>query len=154
MKKFLVFLLCVSALWACNNAESNKKEQVPASKEHSSLHEKRQATLALNNGAKWKSDESTYHNVAQLKAITRHFHENKNKSLKDYIALGNALQTGLDKMIKECRMQGVDHDALHLWLEPLMKNVADLKKAANEEEASKAFTGINERLGMYTQYFE
>ncbi|HYK56544.1 MAG TPA: hypothetical protein VEV15_08680, partial [Flavisolibacter sp.] len=148
------FLLCVSTLWACNNAESNKKEEATTFEDHASPHEEARATLILNNGAKWKSDESTNSNVAQLKAVTSRFHENKNKSLADYITAGNELQTGVDKMIKECRMQGADHDALHLWLEPLMKNVAALKKAASEQEASQALAGITARLDMYTQYFE
>ncbi len=78
----------------------------------------------------------------------------KTNLLQIILAAGNELQTGVDKMIKECRMQGADHDALHLWLEPLMKNVAALKKAASEQEASQALAGITERLDMYTQYFE
>ncbi len=81
-----MFLLCVSTLWACNNAESNKKEEATTSEDHASPHEEAPATLVLNNGAKWKSDESTNSNVAQLKAVTSRFHENKNKSLADYIS--------------------------------------------------------------------
>jgi hypothetical protein len=154
MKKFLVFLLCISTLWACNNAESNNKEEATTFEEHASRHEEGQATLTLNNGAKWKSDESTNNNVAQLKAITSRFNENGNTSLADYTSVGTELQTGVDKMINECRMQGADHDALHIWLGPLVKNVTDLRNAANEKEAAKLLAGIKERLNMYTQYFE
>jgi phage-related tail protein len=38
------------------------------------------------------------------------FSENKSKSLSDFQTAAGELQTGLDKMIKECRMQGADHD--------------------------------------------
>lgn len=154
MKKFLVFLLCVSTLWACRNAESNKKEEAAASAEHAPRHEEGQATLTLNSGAKWKSDESTNNNVAEVKTIASRFNENKNSSLADYTVVGNELQAGMDKVIKECRMQGADHDALHLWLEPLLKNITGLRKAANETEAAGFFAEINERLQLYDQYFE
>jgi len=57
-------------------------------------------------------------------------------------------------MVKECRMQGADHKALHQWLEPLIKNVGQLKKASDEKEASTLMNEISEQLTNYHQYFE
>ncbi|HTM92143.1 MAG TPA: hypothetical protein VL095_06990 [Flavisolibacter sp.] len=149
MKKLLI-LLCISSLFACTNAGTEKKETIQAPEE--THHEATE--LALNNGARWKSDESTNKNVAELEAITDRFTTNQPKLTADFTSVANELQTGLDKMIKECRMQGADHEALHQWLEPLMKNVNELKKANDEKEASKLFNEISEQLINYHQYFE
>ena len=149
MKKFLI-LLCISSLLACTNAGIEKKETIQATEEAHYETSK----LALNNGTKWKSDESTNKNVAELETITDRFTTSQPKLTADFTSVANELQAGLDKMIKECRMQGADHEALHQWLEPLMKDVNELKKANDEKEASKLFNEISEQLNNYHQYFE
>ena len=151
MKKGLI-LLCISSLFACNNAAENKEESVQTT-EDAHPHEKA-STPALNNGAKWKSDESTNRNVAELEAIVNKFNTTQPKLTADFINVANELQNGIDKMIKECRMEGPDHEALHQWLEPLLENVAALKKATTEKEALKLFDSIREQLETYHQYFE
>ena len=152
MKKFLFWLLCASIFWACNNSSLKSDE---AAKPVETLHEhnKVQSTLALNNGAKWKADESTNNNVAELKLIVDRFGENESKFVADYSAVADKLQTGLDTLIKQCRMQGADHDALHLWLYPLLQNVKQLKTATTESEASKLFGELKARVYAYSQYF-
>ena len=153
MKYFLFLLLCTSIFWACNNAGPKKEE---AAKPVETLHEhdEKKSTLELNNGAKWNADESTNNNVADLKLIVDRFAESKSKSVADYTALANELQSSLDTLIKECRMQGADHDALHQWLQPLIEDVNRLKTATTEPEASKLFDEINDKVSAYKQYFE
>lgn len=152
MKKLLM-LLFTSSLLACNNAE-NKKGQTGISTEDAHYPATSATTLALNNGAKWKADESTNKNVSELKMIAKRLNENKSKTLVDYATVANELQTGLDKMIKQCRMQGPDHEALHQWLEPLLQNVANMEKATDEKKASGFFNTIEGQLKIYHQYFE
>lgn len=152
MKNFLVLLLCLSTLLACNNPENKKTEAVQPTED--SDHSNEAPALALNNGARWKSDENTNRNESALEAIVNRLNEKKTKALAYYIAAANELQAGLDKMISECLMQGPDHEALHQWLEPLLEKVDNLKKATNEKRASKLFRGINDRLKSYHQYFE
>lgn len=151
MKRILMLLLCLSSLLACNHDEPNKEKGDTT--EHNHQHSEA-PMLTLNNGAKWNSDESTNKNVSELETIIHRWHGNTNKVLPDYQTAGNELQAGLDKMIRECRMKGPDHDALHLWLEPLLKNVRDLKKASREKEAAAVFHQIDERIKNYHQYFE
>ena len=74
--------------------------------------------------------------------------------MEDYSVLAADLQAGLDKMVKECRMKGADHDALHLWLEPLMKDVTNLKNSKTQDEAAGLFAKINEQVNIYNSYFE
>lgn len=152
MKKLLM-LLFTSSLLACNNAE-NKKGQTGLSTEDAHYPATSATTLALNNGAKWKADESTNKNVSELKTIAKRLNDNKSKTLVDYTTAASELQTGLDKMIKQCRMQGPDHEALHQWLKPLLEDVTNLKKATDEKKASEFFSAVSERLKIYHQYFE
>lgn len=150
MKKLLI-LLCISSLLACTNAETEKEETLQTTRD---THHDEATTLALNNGAKWKSDENTNKNVAELEATVSRTTVNQPKLTADFTTIADSLQTGLDKMVKECRMQGPDHQALHQWLEPLMKNVKELKAAGNEDQASKLISNINQQLNEYHQYFE
>jgi len=137
-------------LLACNNTTTEKKEATPeVDHQHSEV-----TTLKLNNGVKWKTDESTNKNVAELEAIANRFHNDTTKQVADFTAFANEMQTGLDKMIRECRMQGADHEALHQWLEPLLNNVGALKKAVDKKEGPKLFEEIRERLQNFHQYFE
>ena len=151
MKNHLTILLFASLLWACNDTLIEKEEAVSVAE---ALHRHDDApTLALNNEAKWKADENTNRNVAELEAVAGRFNRKESKIVADYAAAGNEWKTGLDKMIKECRMKGADHDALHKWLEPLLKKVNSLQQATTKVEASKLYNEICGQLSVYHQYF-
>jgi hypothetical protein len=151
MQKPLMILMLSSLLWACNSGISPAHETAT----HSDAHGHEHATaLALNNGQKWQSDAPTNKNVADMRTIAQDFSVEPHTSLSDYQILAGDLQKGLDKMIQECKMSGLAHDALHLWLEPLLKDVNELKQADDTTSAEKIFHAINERLGLYAQYFE
>ncbi|HZX59359.1 MAG TPA: hypothetical protein VFE54_11560 [Mucilaginibacter sp.] len=111
-------------------------------------------TLVLNNGAKWKVDKTTNANVKNLKTIVQGFGNGKNASLNAYHKTAGDLQSGLNKMISECKMKGPDHLALHKWLEPLMEQVAKLKQASTVPIAVKSFQAVKLQLDRYDQYFE
>lgn len=150
MKKLLI-LLCISSLLACTNSGTGKTESVQTTAEE---HPQEPQTLGLNNGSKWKSDDVTNKNVTELETTVKQFTNNQPKTLADFSRVANELQTGLDKMISECRMHGAEHEALHQWLEPLIINVSQLKKASEEKEALKLLAEINEQLKNYHQYFD
>lgn len=150
MKRLLI-LFCISSLLACTNSKTGNKETIQATAEE---HQHEAQKLSLNKGAKWNSDETTNKNVTELETILHRFADKQPKLTADFISVANELQTGLDKMIKECRMQGEDHEALHQWLEPLIENVGQLKKASDEKKASTLVDEISEQLNNYHQYFE
>jgi hypothetical protein len=150
MKKFLTIWV-LSILLACNDAGDNKAKNVVEDRHEKHAGDK---TLQLNNGKKWQADSSTNNNVSNLQAVIQQFYNNNNLSLPAYKITGGELQAGLDKMVRECRMKGPDHDALHLWLVPLMQQVKDLNKAATTEEANLIFTGIDQHINQYNQFFQ
>ncbi|HRN54898.1 MAG TPA: hypothetical protein PLL71_00525 [Agriterribacter sp.] len=144
-----MILLLTGLLWACNSGTSHDSEALADPGHHG--HE---AALTLNNGQKWNADAATSENVTAIRTLAQNFAVEPHTSLSDYGILASDLQKGLDKMIRECKMSGPDHDALHLWLEPLLRDVNELKKADNNASAERIVHAIDERLDLYTQYFE
>ena len=150
----LVSLILTSTLLA--NANNLHAQKIPAinSSTGKHQHEISSEKLVLNNGAKWKVDRTTNDNVNNLKQIFKGFNTGTDKSLKAYKKAGDDLQNGLAKMIKECRMEGPNHLALHKWLEPLMAQVAKLKQASTNAAAARSTNFIQLQLNRYTNFFE
>lgn len=109
------------------------------------------AQLSLNNGAKWKADSITNAHVTALLQIAQ---ANNLQTLADYQNAGNTFQSELNNLIKDCRMQGPDHDALHKWLEPLLASNKKLLEAENQDAASAIFNEQKEHIQLYFSYFE
>ncbi len=156
MKRSLLMVVAISILFSCNTQDNKENKDVgPAiEKEHENHSDKENGGLSLNNGNKWKADTSTNNNVKALLVIVDELNTRKDKTLINYHNAAAGLQSGLEKMIKECRMQGADHDALHKWLEPLMKQVSSFQKATTEEQAEEQFHNIHEQLNLYEKHFE
>lgn len=155
MKRSLFAILVLFVLAGCKeNAEKDKNPaaEVHATDEHGT--EDKTETIALNNGSKWKADSSTNANVRNLQLVVDKFDASAGKSLADFTVTAADLQSGLDKLVGECRMKGPDHDALHKWLEPLIGQVKKLKETGNEQEAAQQVKAIHEQLKLYPQYFE
>lgn len=140
--KQLTIIILLSAAFFMGNAQG-LHQQVPVSEK-----------LVLNNGAKWKVDQPTSNNVTHLLQIVKVANAKTVKTLTDYHQVGTALQTGINKMIKECRMKGSDHLALHKWLEPLMEQVAKINRAPNKASAKKCFDEIKDHLNIFNRYFQ
>jgi hypothetical protein len=141
MKQFTIILLLFATFFLGN--ARGLHQQVPASEK-----------LVLNNGAKWKVDKSTSNNVTNLQWVINAAGGKTAKSLPDYRKAGITLQQGIAKMIRECRMKGADHLALHKWLEPLMDQVAKLNRASNATVAARSFDTIIAQLNLFNQYFQ
>jgi hypothetical protein len=72
----------------------------------------------------------------------------------DFHTVADELQSGLNKVMKECRMKGADHEALHHWLEPILMEVKDLKAVMHIGDGNKSFEKIYQQLTVYKHYFE
>ncbi len=151
MKYVLLVLLSTGMLLACQSA-NDKKENAPADSATAvhDQHAEHLEGLALNNGAKWQADSITRVNVILLQKTIA---DAKTANTANYLQTAAALQEGLNKMVKECTMQGPDHDALHKWLEPLMEKVKTLKQADTAEKASAILADIEKHLDLFTLYF-
>jgi len=149
MKKSIILFIYITLLFACNQSS----DKVEADEQHS--HDQVQATeLSLNNGAKWKADSITNNNVLNLHTVADNFRIKSSPSASDYQILSNDLNNALNKMIKECKMTGPDHQALHHWLAPILKETNELKNITDTAIAGMTFKSIDKRLDAYHNYFE
>ncbi|MEO6948430.1 MAG: hypothetical protein ABI123_02275 [Ginsengibacter sp.] len=156
MKKYL-FILFATFLFACN--QGNKPPAYDAHADHEHNEEVAQDAqqpekLVLNNGSKWKADDATNTNVAELKKITDNFKAIQTPTTEDYQALNGNMARGLNKMIQQCKMEGPDHDALHHWLEPILKQNTELKELISATESRRIFDSLDTRINIYPNYFE
>ena len=64
---------------------------------------------------------------------------------------GDELQRQANILIKECRMTGPGHDALHAWLGTFLEHVRALKTNRDAEWATHS---LNEDMKIFDTYFE
>jgi len=110
-------------------------------------------TIALQKDGKWNADAATNKNVSQLQTMAAQLNEKPRTTVNDYHAVSAALQTGLNQLVKECTMKGTDHDALHLWLEPVLSETKALKDVSDVVTGERLFHSIRTRLLDYNLYF-
>ena len=132
MKKILLILLSTNLLLACN-AESDKEHK---SETDPVVHEHTEVTVT---------------NAETLQAIIASANP---KNLEDYSKISTDINEGLNKMIKQCTMKGADHDALHLWLEPLMKKEKELGESSTVDKAISILHELETQVNLFPQYFE
>lgn len=149
MKANVLIFLCATILYACNQSASNTESQ--SSETHSSIAD---TVLSLNNGAKWKADSITNHNVIRLKNTADMFRVKPFPSMESYQLLGSDLANDADTMIQQCAMKGADHEALHKWLHPILFQTGQLKNITDTAAARKIFDSVDKRIDEYQQYFE
>jgi len=148
MKRLLYLFLCSVIYLACNQNSNNA--------EIATAHQERVDSgtqLKLNNGAKWQADSSTNRNVTDLRTIADNFKMLPHPSLNEYHIVGRDLSNSLNKMIQECKMSGPDHEALHHWLEPVLKESNQLK-SVTDTTARTTFDSIDKQLDIYHNYFK
>ena len=153
IKQVAVYVLVTGLLVACNTNENKKSDlKILSTVETEAQKSTESATeLTLNSGEKWNADASTNLNVTALSKIIQSVHPT---NLEAYHAAGKTLQEGIDKMIKECKMKGPDHDALHHWLEPLIEKNKILQTAESANEATEAFDFIKNQVNQYEYFFK
>lgn len=157
MTKKIVTGLMIFSFFACNqaNQEGNGASAGTAPvEEHAPAEETHAAELTLNKGSKWNTDESTRLHAANLMALTSAFNKKEVTSIAGYHSLAADLQKELGALVKDCRMKGADHEALHLWLSPVMKQTADLKAAVTPDEGKKITAHLTSDIQKFNQYFQ
>ncbi|MBS1614493.1 MAG: hypothetical protein JST06_00055 [Bacteroidetes bacterium] len=136
----IIFSLFAALLFGCQ-AEENPELHLA---EHIS-------SLSMNEGAKWKTDAGTRMHVVALQELTNGFKEST--ALSDYHQLAASLQTELNMLVKECRMDGPEHEALHLWLEPVVEDVKSLSSLTDVGSGKATLQKLNQDLQLFNQYF-
>lgn len=150
-------LLLVAALaFTISSCQSNSEQGHDHEHATTETHDHAQDTkaLALNNGAKWQTDESTRQHAAALQGIADGFPFNDGTSMEAYQKHAAAMQTELNYLIQDCRMKGAEHDALHLWLEPVLDDTRALSETTDAAAAQNATRKLHEDIRKFPQYFD
>lgn len=144
MNKLLILIF--AAFVACTNTDTAQKEN----KENKDQHKDTAKTIQLNNGVKYKADSVTKKHVAEmLQVITDTAYNGAGKALP----LAAALQSKADALVKDCTMQGTEHEALHTWLKELLKGIKELKED-EKDEYTKVHQELKQHLASFYNYFE
>ncbi len=143
MKKLLI-LLAMAAM-ACNN-QVKTDQQTDSHENHDT---KKEEALSLNNDKKWNADEATLNNVNAMMVVINDSSYAATSSRSSFI---NQMQNRIDTLVSQCRMQGPDHDALHLWLNKVTKNMKEIKEEDDEYEKEKE--KLKNNIESFYTYFE
>lgn len=157
MTRKIVTALILFSFFACS--QGNKKENSTTTvteprEEHAAAEDTHSTELTLNKGSKWKTDESTRLHAAKLNTAIDAFNKKEAPGVAEYHTFAAELQTELGALVKACRMKGADHEALHLWLGPVMKQTADLKSVGTAGEGKKVTEQLSADIKKFNQYFE
>ncbi len=142
MKKLSIILIV--AITACTNSVKTDEQGNEKSSE-----QQHTAILELNNGRKWTADEATKNNVATMMLVvtdSNYADGAKRRELFDNI------QSKIDTLINQCRMKGAEHDALHVWLGKVLKDMKELKKEDNQY--SEAYAALKKDIENFYLFFE
>ena len=145
MKHLLVVIL-VTLVSCTSKQTSEQKESKTATDNKDTV-----ATVPLNNGAKWQADEATRKSVsAMMQIVTDTTYADAAKRQQLYMNL----QAKIDNLVKECRMKGAEHDALHVWLEKVVKDLKELKEEDDDDEYKEAYATLKTDVASFYQAFE
>ena len=155
MIRAITLLLLTLFLYACNNEQYYDKKEINIQEKLSQhAHEANTGELVLNKGAKWKADSITHANVNKLRATVENFNAGTDKSMVAYQQTATDLRHGQDRLVRECKMTGSDHTALHKWLVPLMEEIARFSRSATQASSAQSLKAIHTQMELYAQYFE
>src|SRR5688500_17458089 len=154
MKKILPLLILTASITACNNESGATDEHTTSTVDTNTVSEAPIAEgITLKKDGKWNTDAATNKNVSALQQKAAQLNKQPRNTAEDYHAVSAELQTGLNQLIKECKMKGADHDALHLWLEPVLTETKELKGVTDTNTGERLFHSIRTRLLDYNLYF-
>ena len=143
MKKLIIMLAV--AITACTSQVITEKQ----GNKNSNERDNTPSAVQLNNGSKWKADETTKRNVA---AMMRVFGDGNYADVAKKRELLVNMQSRIDTLINQCRMKGADHVALHAWLEKVLKDMKELKEG--DDEHNEAPAALEKDIESFYAFFE
>ena len=135
MYKLFLSVLLFFLLGCFNQSQDKHENEASESK-----------SLQLNDGKKWKLDETTRTNIAAIKSILA------DSSTENLSTLAVNLTKHTDKLVSECKMEGPDHAALHIWLEQWLEHLRDIKTSGTDQQG--AVRALKQDATEFDNYFE
>src|SRR6476620_7236292 len=97
-------------LWLVAASCTSQQSATEPTKEKASTHTDTAVVTKTMTGEKWKADDVTKKNVAAMQQVVN---DSKYASKENGKELYARMQSGVDTLIAQCKMQGAAHEALH-----------------------------------------
>ena len=138
-----IILLCLSVLIiSCSEAPENITDTATQEQAQSELAQWEQ-DIKLNQGAPWRANKATSVGIVNMYGIIV---ESAPTSHNDYKEMADALNQEMNMLIQRCTMTGPSHDNLHVYLEPLLKKLTELKEAETAKARKQLTSEIQAHL--------
>lgn len=145
----IILLLLGVLIISCNQTQISKNQTTTQKQTKIELAQWEQ-DIELNHGAPWKANQATSLGIVKMYEIIL---ESTPTTSSDYRKLASDLNQEMNTLISKCTMTGPSHDNLHLYLEPLLKKLAELQETETTEKGKQLTSEINEHLVVFNKYF-
>lgn len=143
MNQLLIILLVL--IVSCTNRQSGEQQENKISNDSEKVAE----TVPTNIGTRWKADEATKKNVTSMQQVVNDIaYADASKRSQLYANM----KAKIDTLVKQCSMKGAEHDALHVWLEKVLKDLKKLKE--NDDDYKEAYATLKKDIENFYQSFE
>lgn len=149
---FLI-LLCLFFVGCKDTSEKEIEPEISVVEEQTQdSHEAEtwKSDIALNNGTQWQANKATTDGILTMTAMIE---KSSPTSFEEYRELGNRLNEEKDLLIKKCTMEGPSHNNLHIYLQPLISEIAGLREVNSAQDGKILIAKIREHLQEYHTYF-
>lgn len=152
----IIFLAAVIGISCGGNSDADRSDtsehhhETMMEEEHH--HHDGENELTLNKGEKWHLDSITNVNFKSLLAMTDKYPDvdASPEQIKDY---GNDVKSGIGQLVKDCTMKGPDHEALHAWLSPVMRQMNTLTDSTDAAPDAKVYDSLRRQIKIFDEYF-
>ncbi len=153
MKTITISLIAISLfLYSCGNTIKEKsKEQSETVTHEEHQHNDEMKSIELNNGVKWKVDDSMIIHIRNMEGDVNAFEV---KSTNDYVGLAEKIKSNIELLASNCTMKGQSHDELHKWLLPFIELSDEFSDSKKEQESAAVYQKIKTSFILFNTYFE
>lgn len=152
--KILASMATIFILASCQNSSTQTTDVSQTNHTNATVSTNSQteqtAALQLNQGAKWKADESTN---TQVRHMLNFVLKQYPVTIDEFKTVSNAIKQDTDKLISGCKMRGPEHEALHTWLLPFLETNKKLANTTSVDEAKTLYADMQHQLKTYFDFF-
>lgn len=128
----------------CSSNEAKVVTETVIEEHHHKDHE----AIVLNNGNKWKVEESMLIYIRNMEVAVNDFEGN------DYSTLAKTIDKNIRTLTENCTMEGQAHDELHKWLVPFIGLSEEFDVATEKREQEKIYKAFKSAFEEFNTYFE
>lgn len=148
---FVVLLIAGCSHSSGHEHQDDTHDHTSDTHKHDQDDTKLEASLSLNNGSRWKVNETMMPFVTKME---KDIYGINPESVEDAKLLAETLQQRIDSLTSNCTMDGQAHEELHKWLLPHIELVKALSEANSLEASATIQEDLKQSMKTFEQYFE